>query len=424
MKKLMAALVFTTITSIVVISYSHFQLMHHTPANFTVTSCEVPLNAFKSWEDGIVTTLKPLIHRDCKKILAGDQEEIERVQKEKNNWKNTLSDDNILQMTENCSQVVDYFQDNLFETKMEKDFPIAYMFVVHNSPQQVLRLLRLLYRPTNTYCIHPDSKSSGTFFKIFKNLQGCMDNVIVASRLASVEWGKPTILEAQMSCLKDLVLYRIAMPEHRKWKYVINLCGKELPLFSAHTIVTHLSKLNGTSAIKAHRAVDRESMQRLNRKTLPFNLTYYKSMTYMALSYRFAYYLLTNMTAIELCQFFMKCSNPEEHFYATLYMIPGTPGGYNPNMPQDRYFHISKTIWVNRDHPNATCKGKTIHMVCIVSIGDLKGVVKSSEREMHTHNRAFFHNKYFMEFDHTVMDCMEERLVEENKREYEVDCAK
>ena len=34
----------------------------------------------------------------------------------------------------------------------------------------------------------------------------------------------------------------------------------------------------------------------------------------------------------------------------------------------------------------------------------------------------FFHNKYFMKVDHTVMDCLEEQLVIRNKQEYENDC--
>ena len=35
----------------------------------------------------------------------------------------------------------------------------------------------------------------------------------------------------------------------------------------------------------------------------------------------------------------------------------------------------------------------------------------------------FFHNKYFMEWDHTVMDCLEEQLVIRNKREYIKECS-
>jgi len=40
-------------------------------------------------------------------------------------------------------------------------------------------------------------------------------------------------------------------------------------------------------------------------------------------------------------------------------------------------------------------------------------------------NKGFlFFNKYFMEVDHVIMDCMEERLVKQNMLEYarDVDC--
>ena len=40
----------------------------------------------------------------------------------------------------------------------------------------------------------------------------------------------------------------------------------------------------------------------------------------------------------------------------------------------------------------------------------------------HNIQGPFFHNKYFMEVDHTVMDCMEEQLVIRNKQEYVSDC--
>ncbi len=37
-------------------------------------------------------------------------------------------------------------------------------------------------------------------------------------------------------------------------------------------------------------------------------------------------------------------------------------------------------------------------------------------------NNPFF-NKYFMEYDHIVMTCLEERIVTQNKKEYLGDCA-
>ena len=45
----------------------------------------------------------------------------------------------------------------------------------------------------------------------------------------------------------------------------------------------------------------------------------------------------------------------------------------------------------------------------------------NTSAEPHDHG-AMFHNKYYMERDHTVMDCIEEELVSRNKQEYEKDC--
>ena len=137
-----------------------------------------------------------------------------------------------------------------------------------------------------------------------------------------------------MSCLTDLMAHRSQQSEEKRWKYVINLCGKELPLVSTHTTVSYLSQLNGTSAIMASEVEkkDIESWRRLRKRAIPFNLKYYKCVVYMAISYKFAHYLLTNSTAIKVREFFKTCSNPEEHFYATLYMIPGVPGGFNPSI--------------------------------------------------------------------------------------------
>ena len=45
---------------------------------------------------------------------------------------------------------------------------------------------------------------------------------------------------------------------------------------------------------------------------------------------------------------------------------------------------------------------------------DLWDVMRVSEK-------ALFHNKYFTELDHTVMDCMEERAVAKNRQEFEAD---
>jgi hypothetical protein len=376
--------------------------------------CEVPIEGFKSWKSGVVTALKPEIEKNCSKLFAGDREELKKVRTESRKWKNELSDKDLLKMTGNCTLVEEYFHDNLYTTYKERSFPVAYTFVVYDSSQQVLRLLKFLYRPVNVYCIHPDLKSP-LIHSIFSNLATCLNNIIIPSNVLSVEWGHHSIMDAQMSCLADLVYWRFKQPEQMRWKYVINLCGKELPLLSTHTIVTLLSKLNGTSSIMAYpvRPTHVADLRRLQGQEIPYNLTYYKSMTYMALSYKFALFLLTNSTAIELRQFFRRSKIPEEHYYATVYMAPGIPGGFNSSK-KHLLFRVADYIWLTNPH-HRHCTGMNVHYICIVTVDDLKFITDVKRH-------ALFHNKYFMEQDHTIMDCMEQKLVEENKKEYVQDC--
>ena len=74
-----------------------------------------------------------------------------------------------------------------------------------------------------------------------------------------------------------------------------------------------------------------------------------------------------------------------------------------------------------RRQPYKYCKGGYIvHGICILTSADLYKV--SSKVDAHNLKGPMFHNKYFMEVDHTVMDCMEKELVSRNKQEYIDDC--
>lgn len=374
---------------------------------------------FKSWSQGVVTVLSPVLERNCSRIVQGDKEEIARVKTQKAQWKNSLSYEKLLLLTANCSWVTDYFHGNLYITRLEQSFPLAYSFVVHNSPQQFLRLLRLLYRPANAYCIHVDIKSTPTFKNITSNIATCLENVFIASKLVSVDWGRPTLLEAQMSCASDLVKMGSKQSQQTRWRYMINLCGKELPLYSTHDMVSKLTKLNGSSVVRVRGGTDKDRL-RLRNKTVPFNLTFYKSSAYTALSYNFTNFLTTNSTARELYDFFMECGMPEEHFYSTLSMMPGVPGGFNPSIPAQDRIRMVRVFWSWSKQLKGKCDGGIVHGICIVTSSELKEVIAAQHSD---ETVAMFHNKYFMGDDHTIMDCMEERLVASNKREFEADCA-
>ena len=101
----------------------------------------------------------------------------------------------------------------------------------------------------------------------------------------------------------------------------------------------------------------------------------------------------------------------------------GVPGG-NANTPLWRIPIVSEYIWVTgqrKKQPEQYCKsGYIVHNICIMTSADLSSVHR--QVNVNKLRGPMFHNKYFMERDHTVMDCLEEQLVVRNKLEYEKDC--
>ena len=410
MKKRQAFLVIALLTPLTVI----WIWKNNLDVRFSPKSDYGDRRSFKAWRDGAVTVLQPRISKNCSKLFGGDAEELKRVNAETAKWKNVLSDQGFFEMTMNCSWVKYYFSNNLYVTELERYFPISFSFLVHNSPQQVVRLFKVIYRQHNQYCLIPDIKSPPNFIGTFRNIAACLSNVHIASKLIPVRWGDHSLMDAQMICLKDLLELRERQSNQSKWKYVVNLCGKELPLATNHEIVSQLIKLNGSSATAPWLVNDPESLGRLRGK-IPFNLPYYKSSNYMGLSYDFASFLFTNSTAITVREYFKQCFIPEEHFYAVLSAIPGVPGGFNPNVLR---VEIIYCIWQHVGQEKKwRCRGKVFHNLCIPKIDDLRMIME----ETRNGETALFYNKYYMEYDHTLMDCMEEEIIARNQREFDDD---
>ena len=155
-----------------------------------------------------------------------------------------------------------------------------------------------------------------------------------------------------------------------------------------------------------------------------YSLKLYKSMAYNALSRSFVHYLLHDHTMQAFKQWIVKnCRTPEEFFYAMAYMVPGAPGGNSSRTPSSDKVNTTRVFLTHWKHeqksheyvPGETCLGKTVHFICILNSAELPRVYYA----MNSNN--WFFNKYFMEEDHVVMDCVEEELVHQNKQEFEND---
>ena len=103
----------------------------------------------------------------------------------------------------------------------------------------------------------------------------------------------------------------------------------------------------------------------------------------------------------------------------------GVPGGFKPSLNGhipvvDDYVWL--TVSFNSDKNwKKHCNGRNVHDICIISVGDLFRL-KYRPQNITSPSGPMFHNKYFMEVDHVVMDCCEEELVQRNREEYWTDC--
>ena len=397
------------------------------------------ISHIQSWRMGVVTKFEPVIQKQCEVLAANSQTEIDRVAKALETWKNNEPYEMFFDKLGNCSCVIKEFSNLFYVSPMEEEFPLAYMLVVHTSARQVIRLLKAIYRPQNIYCIHPDARREDQFAAVFYRIANCLENVFVASNRTKVYYRHYSILEAQLNCMEDLTKYNKS-----RWKYVVNLIGRELPLKTNREIVNILGGLKGLSVVNSHPIEQYFRDERFQYKykvseitgntwqsshkldAVPHGIELYKGSTHFAITRLFAHFLLTGEKAKDFREYLKDVQSPEESFYASLYHLPeaafygGHPGNATTGMPRIPGW-LESSIWLNHGNRSQEklnyCSGKVVHSLCIVNSGDIHRIYKRA-----LHWEHFFFNKYSMEEDHVVMDCMEERLIHRNINEYIHDC--
>ena len=380
----------------------------------------------RSWiENELVTIVQPQVKANCQLLKAGNRTEQERVVSELKTWTNRETIDEFYTKAQRCSYVRNLLSsDNFYISDTERNFSIAYSIVFHNSPQQIMRLLRVIYRPHNVYCLNPDRKANKTLIQVFRKLASCFDNIVVPDNLVDVTYLHISTVDAHLTCFHYLNASTI------QWRYANILCGKELPFSSNRVMVDTLKKLNGDSLVNAYRLPDKDfkkrltshyravngTMQKLGPRTekAPFTLELYKSVIYLSASRQFVDFLLTSTRVRALYQYMSTALMPDEEFFATAYMLPEAPTAHRPGFKL-----ILAKAFFSLHHPKKECAGKSVHTSCILNVRDIPLL---HEYNLSGKRTVFFYNKYFMEYDHVVMDCMEQRIVEQNKLEYERDC--
>jgi len=100
---------------------------------------------------------------------------------------------------------------------------LAYLITAHKYPQQLLRLMRAIYHPANTYVLHVCTRAPAEMHAAARQCAAAHPNcsVIPGER---VMWGSWRLARAQLHQMAEAL--RVASD----WDYCINLSGQDYPL--------------------------------------------------------------------------------------------------------------------------------------------------------------------------------------------------
>ncbi|VDK51450.1 unnamed protein product, partial [Gongylonema pulchrum] len=102
------------------------------------------------------------------------------------------------------------------QTKIEIDFPIAFVRVVYRAYHVQELLFNLMYTPQNLFCYALDNKSSPLFHEHMRNLSACFPNVFLTETEYNVDSAGHNMTRSYLECLNIL-------RKKSDWKYAILL---------------------------------------------------------------------------------------------------------------------------------------------------------------------------------------------------------
>ncbi|XP_059149645.1 beta-1,3-galactosyl-O-glycosyl-glycoprotein beta-1,6-N-acetylglucosaminyltransferase-like [Physella acuta] len=356
---------------------------------------------------------------NCRKLFEDDEHEHEKASMYKTAHEKTFTtfpDNKAPSLLKDC-EAFKHIRGYRNETGSEEEqrFPLAYVVLVHRDFEHLERLLRSLYMPQHSFCIHVDAKSPESLKTAAHALAECFPNVALVSEPQTIIYAHMTRLMADIVCMRDL------LELDQKWKYLINYAATEFPLRSNLETVQILKSLKGRNDIhESYKARIPERYKweyavvngRMKATTVtlappPHNITITKGQAYNTFSREFVEWALTDPKPRDLLKWSEKTYSPDEHYWGTLnnlYHNPflHTPGGFKGE--PDKKGYITKFISWQYSNPKFKCQGQVIHSICVFSARDLPTML------FQNHIGA---NKFDLTFDPVAYACMEEYL--ENK---------
>ncbi|XP_029772165.1 beta-1,3-galactosyl-O-glycosyl-glycoprotein beta-1,6-N-acetylglucosaminyltransferase 7-like [Suricata suricatta] len=271
----------------------------------------------------------------------------------------------------------------------EANFSLAYIVTTPEDLDVFVRLLRAIYMPQNVYCIQVDKKAPKKYTSAVQTLANCFENIFISSKGGRVTRTGFTRLQADVTCMKDLVRSRF------QWNYVINLCGHDFPIKTNKEIIRYIRSKwadrnitpgvthppNVTPKTRAHRPefAPEGSSHGLPhgryKDEPPHNLTIYSGSTYYALTRKFVEFVLTDIRARDLLQWCRNAQSPERLYWVTLNRLKDAPGA-TPDAGWEGDIRAIK--WRSEEGSvHDGCKGRYVRESCVYGPGDLSWIVRS-----------------------------------------------
>lgn len=347
---------------------------------------------------------------NCNAIIHGDKNETKKAENiSESQPKIGVKPEQYIKLAKNCSNFISergYITDSL--TEVEKNFHIAFSLLMFKDIEQSERLLRSIYRPQNFYCIHVDKKTSDDIFKAMSYIADCFENVFIASERFDVQWGTMTVLEPDLLCMEEL------WNKSKTWKYFINLTGQEFPLRTNYELVQILKAYNGANDLEATvKHANKDRWEGVGPP--PHGIVPTKGSVHIVASRGFVDYVLHDQRAHDLLNWTRNTKVPDETFFASLNHNPslGVPGSYKGYPETETKDDIKPFVarfknWGAGKY-NWPCHGQRVRMVCVFGTGDLPLI--ASRREL-------FANKFYLNYHHFALDCVEELHFNHTRDEY------
>ena len=317
----------------------------------------------------------------------------------------------------NCLQISELILHSR-PTDEEKKFPLAYVLQLYKGAALFVKQLQFIYMPNNVYCVHIDASSSSAFVKAVEQVVRCLANVFITKKRVKVIYLHVSTVQAQLNCVEELLASSLS------WRYLINLCGLDFPLYTNEGIVQALQALNGktnsesceltnstrkrTSFVYGVKQQASASSKKYHgwqwsntgkRKTPPPYgiLKIYKGSSYITGTREFCEYAANDETAKAFLNWLNDTIYADESFFPSLYRRPGVPGGMTVNQPE---FITRAVKWVKPGEENI-CYGYWLRGICVLSLADLSWALGAEKYQ----NRLFI-QKIDFDYDSELVDCL------------------